>query len=68
MTAREYSCEYYRVTVPETSCLFCDHCTDVFWDFTHGPYMFVCELDRDTIRGIEGSCDAFEYDGYGYDQ
>ena len=57
---RVYECEYYKVVAPDASCLFCDHCTDVFWDFTHGPYMFFCEADRDTERGATGSCDGFE--------
>ena len=25
------------------SCLICKHCTDIFWDYTHGPYMLFCE-------------------------
>lgn len=48
---RVYECEYYKVTAPDTCCLFCSHCTDVFWDFTHGPYMFFCDVDADTEEG-----------------
>lgn len=24
----------------KNSCLFCKHCTDIFYDYTNGPYMF----------------------------
>lgn len=43
---------------PQRSCLFCNHCTDIFYDCTHGPYMFVCAL------GLEASkdCNDFEED------
>lgn len=33
----------------ERSCFFCKHCTDIFYDYTHGPYMFYCELGLDGI-------------------
>ena len=56
---REYACEYYRVMVPDKSCLLCDHCTDVFWDCTNGPYMFFCEEDEDTEQGALGNCERF---------
>lgn len=25
-------------------CVFCEHCTDVFWDYTNLVYMIICEL------------------------
>lgn len=56
---REYRCEWYRLKAPPTCCLFCDHCTDVLWDYWHGPYMFFCEIDGDTDRGCLGQCDRF---------
>ena len=48
------------------SCLICKHCTDIFLDYTHGPYMTVCEnpcngegyLPEETNLGTE--CDLFE--------
>ena len=48
--------------VPERSCGMCEHCTDVFWDFTHGPYMFYCEKQTDVYEagGPYGNCDDFE--------
>ena len=51
------------------NCLICKHCTDIFWDYTHGPYMLFCEkseissneesnLPEETNCGTE--CDLFE--------
>lgn len=37
-------------TGPKGGCIFCKHCTDFFWDFTNGPYMFLCSLDQDTEK------------------
>lgn len=54
-----YRCEngyYYKG--PQRSCLFCKHCTDVFWDHTNGPYMFHCELGLE----FSGDCNSFEDD------
>lgn len=48
------------VIAPENSCLFCKHCTDVFWDFIHGPYLTLCDKDKDVEKGAEGKCDNFE--------
>ena len=50
-------------------CLICKHCTDIFWDYTHGPYMVICEesektcnsesnLPEETNLGTE--CNLFE--------
>lgn len=46
-------------------CLFCTHCTDIFYDATNGPYMFTC--DRDYEMGTE-ECERYfeqepKYDG-----
>ena len=42
------------------ACFFCDHCTDIFYDW-NGPYMFICQKDHnDEIeRGLEGKCPDF---------
>ena len=51
------------------NCLICKHCTDIFWDYTRGPYMVVCEkserscneesnLPEEANLGTE--CDLFE--------
>lgn len=39
---REFKCEYYSCVVPDRCCLFCDNCTDVYFD-SGGPYLFHCE-------------------------
>ena len=56
---RRYECEFYSVDAHPRSCLFCAHCTDVFWDYTNGPYMFFCDADGDTESGMSGECDSF---------
>jgi hypothetical protein len=52
---------------PVNSCVFCDHCTDIYYDYSNGPYMFVCELDEGkgmdddshTGKGAIGECEWF---------
>lgn len=45
---------------PDKSCCFCKHCTDIFYDFTHGPYLFMCDLERDAEKAFENTCANFE--------
>lgn len=53
------------------SCLFCKHLTDIFYDYTNGPYMFICELglhdarlEQDYVKmSFEGKCPKWESDG-----
>ena len=55
----------------KNSCLFCKHCTDIFYDYTNGPYMFFCDLGLNDARleknyvklSFEGKCDKWESDG-----
>ena len=49
-----------RCKCPEKACVFCDHCTDVFWDYTNGPYMVFCDISADTEKGFVGHCELFE--------
>lgn len=52
---------------PAKSCVFCDHCTDIYYDYLYGPYMFVCKLDEgkdldddfQTEKGAIGECEYF---------
>ena len=58
----------YKITSKEDNvCFFCKNLTDVIWDYTNGPYLFICEkVDGDGIDlGLEGKCPHFEeaYDG-----
>lgn len=42
-----FTCENgRRYRAPANHCLFCEHCTDIVYDYTHGPYMFCCELNE----------------------
>lgn len=56
---REYECEYYKLAAHPRSCFFCQHCIDIFFDYTNGPYMFICDADTDTLVGLNGECKYF---------
>lgn len=62
-----YDAKFYQVKAHCRSCFFCDHCTDIFWDFSNGPYMFLCDknmFDMEAIKkGIIGKCKSFEEGG-----
>lgn len=45
-----------KVIAPDESCLFCKHCTDFFWDYTHGPYLFFCDVYDVAVD----DCERFE--------
>ena len=60
---REYKCSDGRTyIVSDRHCLFCDHCTDIFWDYTHGIYLMLCNINKDTRIGEKGECDCFVED------
>lgn len=42
---------------PDTACVFCDHCTDIFYDYTNGPYLMFCELPAHDCNGA--GCEDF---------
>ena len=59
------------VIAPDTCCLFCKHCDDIFWDYTNGPYLLSCEIfciPKDCggrglpseVGGPDGTCEQFE--------
>lgn len=64
---RVYKSENFTIRARPNSCFFCDHLTDIFWDYTNGPYMFICENkkmadgnDEDPIeKGMLGLCEDF---------
>ncbi len=62
---RRYECEYYSVDAPARSCLFCEHCTDVFWDYTNGPYMFLCDANADVEAALANRCGSFKEEADG---
>jgi hypothetical protein len=61
-----YECDYYKCDAHPRGCFFCKHCTDVWFDYTNGPYMFFCEKhdgeNDPTPQGIRGKCKMFESD------
>ncbi len=70
---REYDCGIGLDGKPVTikahpkSCLFCDHCTDVFLDtFSNLPYMFFCNF-VDNNRDKNGNYGGYEDDLYIYE-
>lgn len=50
---KTWKCENgYIYEIPDKACIICKHCTDIFWDHTHGPYMLICDkqtLDTDNL-------------------
>ena len=32
----------------DNDCVFCEHCTDIFWDYENLIYMVFCKEDHDT--------------------
>lgn len=50
----------YTVKAHPKSCFFCQHLTDIFYDYTNGPYGFVCNLDGDIETGMRGVCRDFK--------
>lgn len=52
----------YTVKARPQSCFFCDHLTDILYDYTNGPYGFACDLDGDIETGMRGSCQNFSED------
>lgn len=61
---RLYQCDLYVWPMPPKHCVFCKHCTDVFYDDSCGPYMCSCELFIED----EERCTNFEDDGYIFDE
>ena len=40
-------------------CMFCAHCTDIFYDYSNGIYAHICELSKDPEIGMSGNCTEF---------
>lgn len=41
--------------MPANHCVFCKHCTDIFYDFSNGVYMVCCEYNLEY-----GDCKRYE--------
>ena len=55
----------YSVVAHKRSCFFCNHLTDIWFDYANGPYMFHCGCcDRSNDPGpeeiIHGECQYFK--------
>lgn len=49
--------------IKERSCLLCRRCTDVWIDYTNGPWMLQCtKFMFDCRKGVEGKCKYFKRD------
>ena len=64
--SKVYECDEYKCDAHPRGCLFCKHSTDIFWDYTHGPYCIVCEkaIEAPVLigKGFIGECELFEDD------
>jgi hypothetical protein len=42
---KPFECESGIVyNMPSNHCVFCGHCTDIFYDYSNGPYMCICDI------------------------
>lgn len=60
-----YRCENgHLYKFPQQSCFFCSHCTDIFYDYSHGPYMVFCELNNPNRENgnFDSKCLDYEDD------
>lgn len=46
------------VLLPDKCCAFCSHCSDLFYDYTNGPYLYICDIDNNTTSW--GTCADFD--------
>ena len=51
----------WEIDAPERCCLFCDYCTDIYYD-SKGIYLTLCELSLDVVEGSQGRCLNFKED------
>lgn len=54
--------------LPDKACPFCTHLKDMIWDYTHGPFLLLCELqdlttDRSYDGNINGDCPYYNEAG-----
>lgn len=55
-----YKCEMYTCDAHPHGCFFCAHCTDIWVDPFSGPYMWACDTNSDTRKGVRGKCKHFK--------
>lgn len=44
--------------VPDKACVFCERCTDIFWDYSHGVYCIFCDKHEDDNYVKHGNSDS----------
>lgn len=56
-----YKCGPFNYNLPDSSCVFCRH-SDIFWDYTHGIYMVLCDKGHkvDSLGKLAQGCDDRE--------
>ena len=57
---KKFEGDGYTIIAHPKSCFFCKHCVEILFDFTNGPYMFVCDKEKDTNSGLKGECSVEE--------
>lgn len=50
----------------DKDCILCKHCT-CMWDYSNGPYMFMCDMQRpecyEAKSSEEHTCELFDENG-----
>ena len=58
METRDFECDNGRIyQFPARHCAFCEHCTHVLYDYSHGPYMFLCDIGAEDYRTCGKFCE-----------
>lgn len=57
---KTYECGLLKYTLPDHACVFCKHCSDVFYDYSCGIYMLICDKENDADGNLLGNCIEFE--------
>ena len=57
----EFRCDNGRTYIfPDKHCSSCKHCTDVYYDYINGPYLWICLVGSDYDNG----CDKYEKEDF----
>lgn len=62
---KRFLCDSGKVyTLPDEACVFCMHCDDIFWDYTHGIYMLFCAKNNSAkdFGNVPCICKDFKAD------
>ena len=43
------------------SCLFCKHCSDIFWDYANGIYEIICDINWNDAESMSKNIDLSFY-------